>query len=382
MSAMERIRATPSLAAERRRQDVDDGREVVGYFSPPVPPPELIEACGAVPYRLLVSSGPDADLRGMGILGRDTCSFCRSVLGSAVLTSPPVTCIASGTACDRLRHMTDAWPAATGLPVFTVAVPRTREVAGQVPVLADELRLLAREISARTRVAATEDRLRDAIVRGNRCREILSALDELRRDRPPRLSGGEFLDVVRAAHAVTTSEFLELTAGLLPEIRAREPDHRRPVRILLVGPTLTDGARDVVRIVEEDCSAAIVADLTDSGSLGYTGTVAQAGDPFTALAGQVLAHPILTAPLKPGTAFRDAFRRAIRQSRPDGVVYRGVPFCRPFNSEVVPLRELSPVPLLDVRVETTGANGQLRTRLGAFLEAIEARLHFAREGDR
>ncbi len=382
MSALERLREAQALAAEGRRRDIADGREVVGTFSPPVPPPELIEAAGATPYRLLENRGPDADLRGMGALGRDTCSFCRSVLGSAILDPPPITCIASGTVCDRLRHMTDAWPAATGLPLYTVAVPRTREVPGQVPVLAEEFRLFASEISSRTGTPVTKTRLTEAIKRGNRCREVLTALDELRRESPPRLSGGEFLDVVRASHALSTSEFLELADGLIAKIRSREPMKRRPVRILLVGPTLTDGDRDVVRMAEVDCGAAIVGDLTDSGSLGYGEPVSEDRDPFTALAEQVLAHPILTAPLKPSTAFRDAFRRALQDGRPDGVVYRGVPFCRPFNSEAVPLRELSPVPFLDLRVEATGASGQVRTRLGAFLEAIEARLHFARENTR
>lgn len=382
MSILAQLRAAPAVAAARRRQDITRGREVVGYFSLPVPPPELIEAAGAMPWRLLENSGPDADLRGMGVLGRDTCSFCRSVLGSAVLDPPPITCLATGTACDRLRHMSDAWPTATGLPMFTVAVPRTREVPGQVPELAAELELLARELSARTGIETTPPRLHDAIGRGNRCRAILEELDELRREDPPRLTGSEFLDVVRAAHALETSEFLELADGLPAEIRTRESTSREPVRILLVGPTLVDGVRDVVRMAEDDCGAVVVADLTDSGSLGIARPVDESKDPFTALAEQVLAHPILTAPLKPGTAFRDAYRHAIRRSRPDGVVYRGVPFCRPFNSEAVPLRELSPVPFLDVRVEAAGADGQLRTRLGAFLESIEARRHFNRGNDR
>ncbi len=373
MTTLKRLKDAPALATERRRRDVEAGREVVGFFTPPVPPPEVIEAAGALPFRLLQSSGPDADLRGMGVLGRDMCSFCRAVLGSAILQAPPVTCIAGGTACDRLRRMTDAWPTATGVPAFTVSVPRTREGPDQVAGLADELRLFARELSARTGIETTEDRLRLAIARGNRCREILRTLDDLRREDPPRLSGREFFAVVRAAHALCTGEFLELAAGLIPEIQDRNPGNHRPVRILLVGPTLTDKTEDVLHIAEDDCGAAIVADLTDSGSLGYAGPVAEQGDPFAALAKQILAHPILTAPLRPAIAFRDAFSRAIMESRPDGIVFRGVPFCRPFNSEAVPLRDLSPLPFLDVRVEITGGAGQLRTRIGAFLEAIEAR---------
>ncbi len=382
MTALERLVRAPALATERRRRDVEDKREVVGFFSPPVPPMEVIEAAGALPFRLLLNCGPDADLRGMGLLGRDTCSFCRAVLGSAVLHPPPITCIAGGTVCDRLRRMTDAWPASTGVPVYTVAVPRTREGPDQMAVLADELRLLARELSARTGIEATNDRLSLAIARGNRCREVLLALDDLRREDPPRLSGREFFAVVRAAHALSTEEFLELAVGLIPEIQDRKPGDSRPVRILLVGPTVTDGTEDVIGIAEDDCGAVIVADLTDSGSLGYAGPVAESGDPFAALAKQILAHPILTAPLKPAIAFRNACSRAIRESRPDGIVFRGVPFCRPFNSEAVPLRNLSPLPFLDVRVEVTGGSGQLRTRIGAFLEAIEARQRLASSGHR
>jgi benzoyl-CoA reductase/2-hydroxyglutaryl-CoA dehydratase subunit BcrC/BadD/HgdB len=373
VSVLRRIRdALPDLFATCAKAR-DQGREVVGTFTPLAPPAELIEAAGARPFRLLMTGGPDADLKGMSLLGRDTCTFCRSVLGSAVVRAEPVTCIVVGTTCDRLRRAGDAFHGATGLPVFTLSIPRTREVPGQIAALADELGLLARELSARTGVEAEKDRLHRAIEDGNRAREILWALDRARRDDPPRLTGSEFLDVVRAAHGLPAAEFLAIVSGVIEEVAARAPVRKRPVRILLVGPTLPDGTRDVLDIAEDDHGAVVVADLTDSGTLGYGGPIEIDGDPFAALAGQLLAHPVVTAPLRPATAFRDAFTRAIEESRPEGVIFRGVPFCRPFNAEAVALRRLSPVPFLDVRVESTGGMGQLRTRVGAFIESIEAR---------
>lgn len=351
---------------------IGEGREVVGSFLPLAPPAEIVEAAGAIPWRLLATGGADADLRGMGLLGRDTCSFCRSVVGQAMLLPPPVTAIAAGAVCDRLRRAADALPEATGLPVFTVALPRTREDAGQREDLAAELRLLARELSARTGVDATEERLAAAIARGNRVRSILAAADAARREEPPRLTGSEFLDAVRAAQGLESEAFLAIAGGLPAALAARDVAPSRPLRILLVGPTIPDGRREVVDLVEDGGRAVVVADLTDSGSLGYGRPVEEDGDPFLALADQVLAHPILAAPLKPADALRRAYAAALAAAEPHGVLFRGAPFCRPWNAEVPFFREECPVPFLDVRVDA-GGSGQLRTRVGAFLESLAAR---------
>ena len=370
--AIARLRAAVAGLAATRRGQISNGREVVGTFVPLAPPAEIIEAAGAHPYRLLAAGGADADLRGMGILGRDACAYCRSVVGAAACDRPPVTCVASGTVCDRLRRAGDAWPRETGLPLFALHIPRTREGPDPAGDLAEEFQTLSAEISVRTGVAATPERLAGAIERGNRVREILGAADRARREDPPRITGNEFMDIVRAAQGFSSGEFLEGAAGLVEEMRGAEPPHPAPVRLLLVGPTLPDGPRDVVDLAEEDAAALFVADLTDSGSLGYGAPVEESGDPFLALARQVLAHPIHAAPARPATAFRERFTVEIASARPDGIVFRGVPFCRPWNLEPGPLRELSPVPFLDVRVDGAGG-GQLRTRVGAFVEMLMAR---------
>jgi benzoyl-CoA reductase/2-hydroxyglutaryl-CoA dehydratase subunit BcrC/BadD/HgdB len=350
----------------------------VGTFLPLAPPTEIIEAAGAVPFRLLATGGADADLRGMSRLGRDACSLCRGVLGQAMVVPPPVTAVAAGSACDRLRRAAGAWPEATGLPLFSLALPRTREDSATRDETAAELELLAREISARTGVAATRERLAEAIRRGNRVRAILRIVDAARRDPAPKLGGSAFLDVVRAAHALDSATFLALAGTLPAEIGALEAGAPPAARILLVGPTLPDGRRDVVEIAER--RAVVAGDLTDSGSLGFGGPVDETREPFGALADQLLAHPILAAPLRPAAALRAAFTAAIAAVRPDGVLYRGVPFCRPWNSEAVNLRGLSPVPFLDVRVDGPGATGQLRTRIEAFVETLAARRATGKSG--
>ena len=59
--------------------------------------------------------------------------------------------------------------------------------------------------------------------------------------------------------------------------------------------------------------------------------------------------------------------------RPDGVLFRGVPFCRPWNTESQPLRAIRDLPFLDVSEDGSGGHGQLRTRVEAFVETLSRR---------
>jgi benzoyl-CoA reductase/2-hydroxyglutaryl-CoA dehydratase subunit BcrC/BadD/HgdB len=370
-AALAKLRAAADGREAVLRELIARGREVVGLPVPLAPPQEIVEAAGAIPFRLLAASDADGELRAITALGRDACGFGRAILGRALAVPPPVTCLAAGSACDRLRRAMEAF-GETGLPVFTVSVPRVRDPSGQCGDLAAELRLFASEISLRTGVRADGDRLAAAIRRGNRARRLLREVDALRRLSPPRATGMEFFDLARASGLLASEEFLDLAAGLPAVLAAREPPAPDPVRVLLVGPTLADGRRDALAVLEAGGKATVVADVTDSGTLSMGTDVEEDGDPFLALAGQILAHPVLAAPLRPSTALRERFTEALRESGAEGVLFRGVPFCRPWNSEVPALRSRCPVPFLEIR-EDGAAAGQVRTRIEAFVEMLRAR---------
>ena len=61
------------------------------------------------------------------------------------------------------------------------------------------------------------------------------------------------------------------------------------------------------------------------------------------------------------------------EARIDGILFRSVPFCRPWNGEPALLRNLLHVPILDVRVDGNTGQGQTATRVGAFVESLCAR---------
>ncbi|MCU0724961.1 MAG: 2-hydroxyacyl-CoA dehydratase family protein [Planctomycetes bacterium] len=372
MTALAGLRAAADGREGALRAGIARGREVVGLPVPLAPPPEIVEAAGAIPFRLLAAGDADAELRALAALGRDACGTCRGLLGAAMVAHPPVTCLAAGTACDRMRRMLEAF-GSTGLPVFTVAVPRVRGISGQRKALAQELRLFAGELSVRTGVPATPERLAAAIRRGNAARRILREADGLRRLVPPRATGTEYFDLVRAHGLLPVEDFLALAAAVPGELAAREPPSPDPVRVLLTGPTLLDGRRDALAILEAGGRAVAVADVTDSGTLASGEDVPEDGDPFLGLATHLLAHPVLAAPLRPSRAFRERFAGTLRASGAEGVLFRGVPFCRPFNSEVPALRLLSTVPFLEIREEGAAASGQTRTRIEAFVEMLLAR---------
>ncbi len=373
MRALDRLRAAADAREETLRAEVAAGAEAVGLPVPLAPPAEIVEAAGARPFRLLAAGGADADVAGLALLSRDACGYCRSVFGAAVRRRPPVTALAAGTTCDRLRRGLEALAAATGLPLYPLALPRVRGLPGERESVAAELRWFAREMSVRTGREVAAPALGEAIRRANEVRSILATTDSLRRRNPPLLTGLEYLDVVRASGLLPSATFLAAARGLAAEAAARPAPAPRAARVLLVGPTVADGRREALEFLEADGRATVVADLTDSGALAVGPPVAVDGDLFLALADAVLSAPALAAPVRPAAALRRRFAEGLSAARAEGVLFRGLPFCRPWNAEAAALRDACPVPFLDVRADGTEGLGALRTRIEAFVETLAAR---------
>jgi benzoyl-CoA reductase/2-hydroxyglutaryl-CoA dehydratase subunit BcrC/BadD/HgdB len=170
--------------------------------------------------------------------------------------------------------------------------------------------------------------------------------------------------------------YRELLAELLEDLKGTEGSGDYRARLMVVGGELDDP--EYLNVIEEQ-GGLVVADSTCFGSRLFWQPVDQEEpDPIRALA----RYYIQDRPSCPRTygdqPHRIAFtRKMVEEFRVDGVIGERLMFCDPWLVEHymtgLDLKE-DGIPFLPLdREYVLGATGQLRTRVQAFLEALETR---------
>jgi benzoyl-CoA reductase subunit C len=352
---------------------------LVGYFCAYVPP-ELLLAAGTSPLRLRGAAATDS-ASGDAFLSHLTCSFVRHV-AAAVLDGGYAALaghVAANT-CDHVRRGHDLLVAKGG-PGFRgfVAVPRSPR-PDLLPFYHEELRRLAAGLAAHFGVAVTAPGLRAAAARLTAVRRALADLDALRRADPPRLRGSDLLLAGVAARVLAPERFVPLAAALAAAATAAPPLDGIRARVLVAGGELDDPG--FLRVLEGQ-GAHVAGDLLCWSHRGLGGdldpAVLAADDPDTLLAALARAYLEQT----PCARMMGEFPRRYATLREHaaavgarGVIFQRLKFCLIWSGEAHDLRHRlagAPLPLLVLEREYgTAAAGQLKTRVQAFLERLEA----------
>ena len=145
-----------------------------------------------------------------------------------------------------------------------------------------------------------------------------------------------------------------------------KPDGTAPLRVALMGNRCANGLRNLLA----DCGAEVVSDLTCTGVERKFRPPRTDEELLTDYARQLLQQvPCLRMA---DTASRDE-RIGLIAQQADGVIYHTVKFCDIYSYEYAVLRDKLNIPVLKVETDTTRqCEGQIRTRVEAFLEALAA----------
>jgi len=349
------------------------GGKVVG-FTCVFTPVELLDAAGVMPYRIKALGHPETDLAD-GRLSRFNCRFCRSCLQLGLDgTYDFLDGILESNGCDQLRGMYENWEYASAPGFFHYLKAPHQLHPDALDHYALELARLRTALEQHFGVTITDDRLRDSMVRHRRIRAKLVALDRLREQERPAMTGSEALQVVLAGGAVPASVYEELLDRLAADLAHRHVDRPR-VRLLLGG-----AATDEPALFEaiEDVGATVVADTFCFGARSYGPLLCEtkgAGDLLRTLAEIYLGGsrcPRMFDEFDGRLAF---VTEAVAEARADGVILVNNKFCDLHGFDNVLLRmrlEEQGVPVLALEKEygSPADHGRMRTRVQAFLERI------------
>jgi benzoyl-CoA reductase subunit C len=349
------------------------GKPVIGVMSSYVPE-EVITAAGMLPWRIAGTFREDLEAARV-YRGDSTCSYCNHVL--ELFLNGELDFLDGVIVTDLDQDLLRLWDLLVYMkkPAFNYAIHIPFVDSGTTRgFFADEISRLIEAIETQFNTKISETSLNSAIETHNRTRSLVRQIYELRKREIPPLSGTEVLGITSAAEIMPKAEFNHTLETLMPNIEQRHTDlaHVRP-RILITGESLDNPA--YLKLVEEQCI--IVMDDTDTGSRSFIQDVdAGTASPETRLAARYLSRPGDPRMID-WDKQADQIIQWVKDYNADGVLAMPLIWCYPQRYRMPYLfgrLDEAGIPHASLEREYHFTNaGQLRTRIGAFLEMLDTR---------
>ena len=347
------------------------GGKVVGSLCSYVPE-EVVEAAGMLSWRI-PGVWQESIPRAKAYYPQDSCSFAMRVVElmlSGALDA--LDFVVATDWSDDTRRLHDIWLNLGKAPAELLHVPHVDSELGY-QAFAKEIARLARRLEDLAGVKITAEALRQSIVTHNEMRETLRKLYELRKRPAPPVTGAEVVGITTAAMVMPKRAFTAELAALLPYLAERKPPLPPSGPRLMVSSDKLDDPRYVALIEQLGCVVAM--DDSDTGSRYFWQAVdTAAADPIEALASRYVSRPACPRMY----AWERQAAQVVAWAKEfavDGVVELPVMRSRPREGRVAFFRERlqeAGIPIMSFRREYHLANvGQLKTRIGAFVETLQ-----------
>ena len=348
------------------------GNHVAGYFCT-YAPEELFDAAGWLPVRLLVSesraSVADAHLQNFA------CSLARACLGARLSGELDfLDGVIFPHTCDTMQALAEIWPGSGAeMAQFTFMVPANVNSPHSREYLLAELRRVRRQVEDLIGHPIPDERLRESVGVFNGNRAALRRLYEVRRNRASALPGTAVQTVVEAGFLMPKRDHTALVNQLAHALEESAPDtsaEDKP-RVVVAGGACCPSL--VTELMEQ--MGAIVVDDDQCTGWRYISSDAPAdGEPLEAIALRLLDRVPCPSKHREDFSRDDYLLDKVKTSGARGVVFHLLKYCDPWAFEYPKLRERlqeEGIPTLLLETEFGEASdGQLRTRLQAFIEMI------------
>lgn len=353
----------------------EEGKKLIGYTCNYLPA-ELIAAGGALPLRLVHNFGEMQVDEASAYLNIYTCSYTRSILQMALDEKFDfLDGFVSISICDSMRRLADVWKKYYRVPLLYVLDLPHKSTPEAVEFYQNQLTILKNAIQKITGREITNEDIKKAITTYNVTRKLLREIQELRKGDNPSITGAEMQEVMNAVNALPRQDYNSLLERLLGELRQDEGSRlsgKGKVRLMLSGSILNN-----VEFISgiEELGSLVVADALCTGARFWWDTIDQTKDPLEALSLGYL-NKFACPRMYPSDSLRyDQILLLAKEYRVAGVISEVIRYCAMNINDQVRLRERLKeklgIPMLMLDMEYgTGATGQIKTRVQAFIEMI------------
>jgi bzd-type benzoyl-CoA reductase N subunit len=347
----------------------DRGEKVIGYLCSYVPQ-EIITAAGMFPFRVMGTWKPDT-LLADGYMTPNSCSFCRNCL-QAVLNHEYdfLDGVVTTNSCRNMDRLFDTWEYLETTPFTHILDLPWRTNPDAQEYYVSGVQAFKEKLEEFFGIEVRDDALRESIELYNQSRTLQKQLYELRKRDAPPITGAEALGVFTASMVMERDEYNKQLEQLVAELRESTRGHTGAARILYSGSILSDPQE--LKLID-DLGGNVVAEDLCTSSRFFWDSVDPSLEPLEALATRYLDRVPCTRMFEQDRRLEHVLD-LVKEYRVDGVIFSAIVYCDPW-SYAAPLSLLSlkkaGIPHLQLEREYgLTAEGQLRTRVGAFLEML------------
>ena len=348
------------------------GRKVIGCF-PMYVPEEIIHAAGLLPVVLLGQEQPItlAD----NYLQPYICTPVRSNLDLSLkggmdsldgLVFPDI--------CEPAQMVSEVWNVHQPTPFFhNLMVPVNTSANYNLSHLTQEFSRLKAALEKFIGRPITQENLKDSIAIYNGHRLLLHRLYQLRRECPECFKARDVATVVASSMFMPKEEHNRLLVQLLEEVAAKAPASTGRAKLVISGCFCDMPEVDILDLVEE-LGALVVDDDLYVGRRYFQTLVNEQEEPLVALAMRYIEDVPCPTKYNPNKDWGEYLLRLCREAKADGVFIILIKYCEPHALDYPRLKQrLSQdnVPHLLIETDHSGATGQIRTRLQAFIEILQ-----------
>jgi bzd-type benzoyl-CoA reductase N subunit len=351
------------------------GRKVFGWLCTYVPE-EIMHAAGILPVRITGYAQETELDDGNAYLYVNNCSFSRSCLQLGLRGQYDfLDGVVGGSTCDGARRLFDLWRIYVKTPFHHVlTVPRKYHEKAH-DLYYHEVMQFTEHLEEHLGFKITREALYKSIMLYNDSRELLRQLYELRRRDNPPITGAETMEVLNASFRMPKEIFNQWLKALLEEISNSGNGHESRARLMLVGSVLTNA--EFIKSIEDQGGLVVTDELCTSTRYWSDPVVLHGTEPPIKAIARRYLNNFPCARMFPS---EERFQRIVDYAlafKVDGVISQIIRYCVPYAHDLPLLTKRLqavgiPVLALDVEYGTSGS-GQIKTRVQAFLEMLEAK---------
>lgn len=342
-------------------------------------PVEILSAAGIATVSLCGTSNetvPDAEK----VLPKNLCPLIKSTYGFAYSEKCPYTyfsdIIIGETTCDGKKKMYELLNELK--ETYVLHLPQGQRRPYSKEVWYQEVKMLKERLEEKFGIEITDEALREAVKKRNSLRKAITEMYELQANVPPAMKGTQMmLTMMSGSFKFDQDEYIEGVRNLVEKAKADYAAGKSTVsvndkRILLTGCP-TGGVIQKVGMVIENNGGVIVCLDDCSGERTSRMLVDEdAEDILRTIADRYLEINCSIMTTNEGRL--ENTKAMIEKYKVDGVIEVVLQACHTFNVEAANMARMAEemgIPYMKLETDySTADNGQLETRISAFMEML------------
>lgn len=346
--------------------------------------------CSYTPLEVLMAGGisavglcgtsnetvPDAEK----VLPKNLCPLIKSTYGFAYSEKCPYTyfsdIIIGETTCDGKKKMYELLSKLKD--VYVLHLPQGQGRPYSKEIWYQEVKMLKERLEEKFGIEITDEALREAVKKRNKLRRAITEMYELQANVPPAMKGSQMmLTLMSGSFKFDVDEYIDGVLNVVEKAKADYAAGKSTVstkdkRILLTGCPSGGVIQKIGMVIENNGGVIVCLDDCSGERTNRMLIDEDADDILRAISDRYLE--INCSVMTTNEARLENTRAMIEKYKVDGVIEVVLQACHTFNVESVKVcRMVEDMGIPYMKLETdysTADNGQLETRISAFLEML------------